>query len=141
MAPKQELIDWRTQEIAKILLRKSSFILNIEPFPTTLFDFFINQLSKPKYRFAVEVKNSKYFSKKINPQLSALIKARSMGMVNVPALIMKVDDSSERGEVDFLVLPSTSGKLLIKKKFDFKPITGTQIDSMIERINNWWDQG
>lgn len=140
MNQKEKLIEWRSEEIAKILLRKSSFQLSIEQFPTPIFDLFITQLNQPKYRFAVEVKSGRLFTKRVNHQLSSLIKYRDAGMINIPVLLMKIDESKETGEIDFLVVPSISNKLLIRKKFSFKPANKDNLDIFISRINLWWDQ-
>ena len=56
MNSQEKLIEWRAEEVAKIILRKSSLPLTIEDFPTSLFDFFVSQASNSKYKFAVEVK-------------------------------------------------------------------------------------
>ena len=140
MNQKDNLIEWRSQEIAKIILRKSSFQLTIEQFPTQIFDLFITQLDKPKHRFAVEVKSGRLFTKRVNHQLISLVKYRDAGMINIPVLLMRIDESKEVGEIDFLVVPSISNKLLIRKKFSFKPANKDNLDIFISRINLWWDK-
>lgn len=139
MPDNKKLIEWRSEEIAKILLRKCSFELIIEPFPKDLFDLFIFQANNPRHCFAVEVKSKKLFTKRVNQQLFKLVKYRNSGMITIPALLMRIDEANETGEVDFLVVPSVTGKLLIKRKFDFKPATGNRIDLLINNINRWWE--
>ncbi len=60
-------------------------------------------------------------------------------MIAMPALLMRIDEVNETGEVDFLVVPSLTTKLLIRRKFEFKPATKNAIDQFINRINLWWD--
>lgn len=139
MKSKKEIIEWRSEEIAKLLLRKSSHSLNIEQFPTPIFDFFVTQSDNPHYRFAVEVKTKNNFNKDIHSQLNKLVFYRNSGMINIPALIFKIDEVNENGEIEFLVVPSISGKLLIRRNYSFKKITSNTIDNYISKINLWWD--
>lgn len=138
MTSKTELKEWRSEEIAKIFLRKSTYKLNIEPFPTPVFDFFITQLDKPRNRFAVEVKTKNNFNGKINSQLKSLTVYRNNGMINIPVILIKIDEVNETGEIDYLVVPSKTGKLLIKKNYSFKTLTSETLDSYIDKINDWW---
>lgn len=135
---KQELKNWRAEEIAKILLRKSSFNLTIENFPTRIFDFYITQNDNPKLRFAVEVKTKELFERKIKQQLSHLITYRDSGMINIPAILIKVDEPKETAEIDFLVIPSKTGKLLVRRNYNFKEMTTEALDGFIRKINDWW---
>lgn len=139
MNSKNNLIEWRAKEIAKIILRKSSFPLNIEQSPSSLFDLFVTEEGDPKYRFAVEVKSHSNFSKRVNHQLTALVKYRDSGMINIPVLLMRINESTETGEIDFLVLPSVTKKLLIRRKFNFKSADRSNLDIFISKINYWWD--
>jgi hypothetical protein len=138
MANKQDIKNWRAEEIAKIQLRKSSFNLNIEKFPTPIFDFFITQQANQKARFAVEVKTKHLFERNITQQLEQLVIYRNNEMINIPAIIIKVDEPNETAELDFLVIPSKSGKLLIRKNFSFKELTPKTLDGFITKINEWW---
>ncbi len=140
MTNKKELIEWRSEEIAKLLLRKSNYSLHIETFPTPIFDFFITQNDKPRNRFAVEVKTKNSFNKNMNNQLKNLTIYRNTGMINIPALLIKIDEINETGEIDYLVVPSKTGKLLIRKNYSFKPLTSKTLDSYIEKISIWWDK-
>jgi hypothetical protein len=60
-------------------------------------------------------------------------------VITMPALLMRIDEVNETGELDFLVLPSRDGKLLIKRKFKFTPVSQATIDLFINTINKWWD--
>jgi hypothetical protein len=140
MTNKSELKRWRAEEIAKILLRKSIYNLNIESFPTQIFDFFITLDKNPKSRFAVEVKTKHLFERSIKQHLSQLITYGSNGMINIPAILIKVDEPNETAELDFLVIPSESGELIVKKEFKFQELTPQTLDSFIKKINQWWNQ-
>ena len=140
MSEQSKLIEWRSEEIAKIILRKSSFNLRIEKFPSEVFDFFVTLLDRPKYRFAVEVKSNSYFSKRINVQLNALIRYRKAGMIDLPVLLLKVNEADETGEVDFLILPSKTKRLLIKRQYNFKVANERNLNLFIDKIIQWWDE-
>lgn len=140
MSHRQEFKNWRAEEIAKISLRKSSYKLNIENFPTPIFDFYVTQTDKPKARFAVEVKTKNLFERNIRQQLSSLITYRNNGMINIPAILIRVDEPNETCEIDFLVIPSKTGKLLIRKNYSFKKMTTETLDKFIEKINEWWEK-
>lgn len=140
MSHRQEFKNWRAEEIAKIAIRKSTFNLNIESFPTPIFDFYVTQAAKTKSGFAVEVKTKNSFDRNIRQQLSHLITYRNSRMINIPAIIIRVDEPNETCEIDFLVIPSKSGKLLIRKNYSFKRLTTETLDKFISKINEWWDE-
>src|SRR5882672_153509 len=115
MSSRQKLKAWRAELIAKIALSKSSFNLNIESFPGPVFDFYITQADNPKVRFAAEVKTKNTFKRDIQQQWDYLAAYRNNGMMNIPAVIIRVDEPNETAELDFLVTPSGTGKLSIRR--------------------------
>jgi hypothetical protein len=134
----QSFKEWRSEEVAKLNLLKSSYNFNIERFPTPVFDFFITLNSNKKVKFAVEVKEANSFKNYIKNHISKLKIYRENGMINIPALIIKVNEVTETGEIDFLIIPSKTGKLLIRQNFDFKELNPLTIDVFIKKIEDWW---
>lgn len=140
MSSRQKLKAWRAELIAKIALSKSSFNLNIESFPGSVFDFYITQADNPKVRFAAEVKTKNTFKRDIQQQWDHLVAYRNNGMMDIPAVIIRVDEPNETAELDFLVTPSGTGKLSIRKQYSFKKLTPEILDTFIGRIKAWWKQ-
>lgn len=130
--------EWRSEEIAKLNLLQSSRKLIIEQSPSIFFDFLITLGSNKKVKFGVEVKESNSFTKYIQNHAQKLKTYRDSGMINLPALVIKVNEMAESGEVDFLIVPAKSGNLLIRQNFHFKKLSPDTIDTFIEKIENWW---
>ena len=131
--------EWRAEEIAKIHLLKSGYNLNIEKYPTPLFDFFISLRDNPTVKFAVEVKTSKGFLPGLRKQLSNLKIYRDSDMITIPVLIFKIDENKEKGKLDFIVIPSfKENKLLIRNEFQFKDLNEKNLKAKIETIIKWY---
>lgn len=132
--------EWRSEEVAKLNLLKSTYKLNIDKFPTPVFDFFVTLDSNKKVKFAIEVKETNSFNRYMKNHISQLKVYRENGMINIPALIIKVNEINEVGEIDFLIIPSKTGKLLIRQNFNFKKLTPEAIDDFIKKIEKWWTE-
>jgi len=133
--------EWRAEEVVKVFLLKSGVNLSIEKYPTPLFDFFIQLKDDSMVRFAIEVKNKDKFKSRINKQLAHLITYRESGMLNIPVLIIKVDEEKETGEYDFMVFPSfKEKKLLIRKEFKFEELNKENFNKTISTIIKWFKQ-
>lgn len=119
MRNNKDLKEFRSEAIAKLALLKSSYLLSIEAFPTPLLDFFVALAGDPGVAFAVEVKPADQFARQLAQQRSKIEAYRASGMINVPVILMKIDDARETGQIDFLVEPVAPGELRPKREFDF----------------------
>jgi hypothetical protein len=132
---------WRAEEFVKIFLLKYGTDLVIEELTNkqSLFDFYLHFKDKPKFRFAIEVKHRDKFKQKINLQIKKLVQLRDSNQIDTPALIFKVDDEKEIGEIDFLIIPSIKEKkLLVRYEFDFVNMTNENFEKKIEAIKKWY---
>jgi len=130
--------EWRAEEIAKIFLFKSEYKLFIDKYPTPLFDFFISLKDYPGIKFAIEVKVSSTFKNNLQKQLSELKMYRDTNMINIPVLIFKIDEKNEKGNIDFLVIPSfIENKLLIRNDFQWLELNQKNLKSKIDTIIKW----
>lgn len=133
--------EWRAEEISKLFLLKSNFKLNIENYPTPLFDFFVSLKDKPEVRFAVEVKTHSNFTPKIKKQLQSIKIYRDSGMINIPVFIFKINEEKETGEFDFLVLPSfKENKLLVRFDFAFQELNNENFSNKMNAVIKWFDK-
>ncbi len=133
----KDLKEFRSEAIAKLALLKSSYTLSIEAFPAPLLDFFVAVADHPGVAFAVAVKPVDQFTRQLEQQRGKLELYRASGMINVPVLLMKIDDLRESGQLDFLVEPALPGELRLKDAFEFKTLNTHNLDQLIERIINW----
>lgn len=136
-----KLEEWRAEEIAKVFLFKSGIDLIISKYPTPLFDFFIQLKSQTKVKFAIEVKTRSRFQSKINQQIHTLKMYRDSNVINIPVIILRIDEKNETGEIDFLVLPSfIENRLLIKYEFEFEPLTKQSLRAKVDSIIKWYNR-
>lgn len=132
---------WRAEEFVKIFLLKYSSDLIVEELSNkqSLFDFYLHFKDKPKFRFAIEVKHRDKFTQKVNLQIKKLVALRDTNQIDMPALIFKVDDEKEIGEIDFLIIPSTKEKkLLVRYEFNFVKMTNENFSDKLEAIKKWY---
>lgn len=133
--------EWRSEEIAKIFLLKSDHKLVIDNYPTPLFDFFVTLKDKPKVKFAVEVKTTTTFQLNIRNQLAKIKIYRDAEMITIPVLLFKIDEKNEKGELDFLVIPSfKEKKLLIRNDFKFVELNQDNFTTKIDTIIKWCER-
>lgn len=133
--------EWRAEEIAKIFLLKSDFKLSIDKYPTPLFDFFIILKDKPNVKFAVEVKTSSRFEARLNQQLTQIRIYRDAEMITIPVLLFKIDEKTETGQLDFLVIPSfKENKLLVRNEFKFVDLNQQHLTDKINSIIKWFEK-
>ena len=133
--------EWRAEEIAKLFLLKSKYKLMIEKYPTPLFDFFIYFKTDPSVKFAVEVKTTRNYQKGIRKQLTNIKIYKDASMITLPVLLFKIDEENEKGELDFLVLPSLKeNNLLIQNEFRFEELSQDNLNIKIEIIKNWYER-
>lgn len=131
----------RAELIAKIFLLKSDFRMTIEMYPTPLLDFFVTLKDKPNVKFAVEVKRTSNFKRSIEKQLVNLRAYRAARLIDIPILLFRIDEKHERGELDFLIAPSTKGKRLsLKEDFDFQELNQNNLKKEIEVIGRWYER-
>ncbi|HEX8532258.1 MAG TPA: hypothetical protein VF646_19615 [Cytophagales bacterium] len=133
----KDLKEFRSEAIAKLALLKSSYKLSIEAFPAPLLDFFVSLADHPKVAFAVAVRPVDQFTRQLEQQRSKLELYRASGLINVPVLLMKIDNVRESGQFDFLVEPVPSGELRLKGAFEFKTLNTHNLDQLIEEIIRW----
>ncbi|HEY0667628.1 MAG TPA: hypothetical protein VGD22_05600 [Sphingobacteriaceae bacterium] len=130
--------EWRAEEIAKLFLLKSDYKLTIDKFPTPLFDFFITLKDDAKVKFAVEVKTTTSFQANLRKQLAIIKEFRDANIISIPVLLFKIDEKNERGELDFLIIPSfKESKLLVRNDFKFEVLNQVNLKSKIEAIIKW----
>lgn len=131
--------EWRAEEIVKVFLLKSGYQFEIETFPTPLFDLFIKSKTNSKIKFAIEVKTKNRFVSRINKQMTALKTYRDAGMINIPVLLIKVDEKEEESEFDFLVFPSfKENSLLIRNEFKFIKLDKENFRAKMDVIEKWY---
>jgi hypothetical protein len=133
----KDLKEFRSEAIAKLALLKSSYPLSIETYPTPLLSFFVALAEDPGVAFAVEARPADQFARQLAQQWSKIEAYRASGMINVPVILMKIDDARETGQVDFLVEPVAAGELRLKQEFDFQTLTPHTLDQLIGRIIHW----
>lgn len=139
MSEINKLKEWRAEEIVKIFLLRSNLELEVERFPTPLFDFFVKLKSNPDIKFAIEVKTKQRFKAKINTQINHLKSYREAGLITIPVLLIKVDEKLETSEFDFLVFPSfKENKLLIRYGFKFTKLNNDTFSNKINTIKKWY---
>jgi len=133
--------EWRTEEITKVFLLKSGLDIIISKYPTPLFDLFIQLKKNTKIKFAIEVKTKSRFQSKINNQIEVLKRYRDSNVIDLPVLLFKIDEKTESGEMDFLVLPSfKENKLLVKYIFEFEPLTAQNFRNKVDTITEWFNR-
>lgn len=139
MDNEKNISGWRAEELAKVFLLKSDYELIVDRYPTPLFDFLVTMPAKRKVKFAVEVKTTIGFQNKIKRQLIRLKAFREIGAINTPVLLFKIDEKSEKGEVDFLVIPSfKENRLLFRHHFKFEELNQSTLKLNIETIIKWY---
>ncbi|HLN94048.1 MAG TPA: hypothetical protein VK183_00335 [Flavobacterium sp.] len=137
----KNLKEWRSEEIAKIFLLRSSYDLCIDKFPTPMFDFFVCLRENTNVKFAVEVKISSSFKNSLKKQFEYLKTYRDANLINIPVLLFKIDEVNETGELDFLVIPSfIEQKLLIRNDFQFQNLNKENLDNKIAAIVKWCEK-
>lgn len=137
MRHSNDLKEFRSGAIAKLALLKSAYKLSIEAFPTPVLDFFVTLADHPGVAFAVEVKPADQFARQLAQQRGKLELYQASGMINVPVILMKIDDAKETGQLDFLLEPVAPGALRLKQEFEFNPLTSHHLDQLIEKIIAW----
>ncbi|KGL63928.1 hypothetical protein [Polaribacter sp. Hel1_85] len=135
----QNFKEWRAEEMVKVFLLKSGFKFEIETFPTPMFDLFVKFKTNSNVKFAIEVKTKIRFQSRINKQMSALKTYRDAGLINIPVLLIKVDEKEEESEFDFLVFPSfKENKLLIRNEFKFIKLNKENFKMKMNSIEKWY---
>jgi|LakMenEpi03Aug12_release.lakeMendotaPanAssembly.Ray.scaffolds.fasta_scaffold1168677_1 hypothetical protein len=132
---------WRAEEFVKLFLLKYEGDFNIEETTSrgNLFDFYLHFKGKPKYRFAIEVKHTDKFNQKLNYQLKQLVKLRKENQIDIPAILFRVNDEMEYGEIDFLIIPSIrEGRLLVRETFKFVEMNNLNFKEKLETIKKWY---
>jgi len=133
--------EWRAEEIVKVFLLKSGYKFEIETFPTPMFDLFVKFKTNTDIKFAIEVKTKNRFISRINKQMSALKSYRDAGLINIPVLLIKVDEKEEESEFDFLVFPSfKENKLLIRNEFKFIKLDKENFKTKMNAIEKWYNK-
>lgn len=136
-----KLIERRAQIIAKMFLLKSDFKLYIDKYPTPIFDFLITLKDWPNVKFAVEVKTSLNFEARLNPQSTPIRIYRDADIITIPVLLFKIDEKTETGQLDFLVIPSfIENKLLVRNEFKFVDLKQQHFTDKIHSIIKWFDR-
>jgi hypothetical protein len=139
MNNRSSLREWRSEEIAKLYLLKSDYKLIVEQYPTPLFDFFVKSKKVEEIRFAVEVKRKDRFESNLKQQLHSIKIYRNEGMLTIPVLLFRIDETLETGEIDFLVFPSfRENKLLVRETFKFKKLEKQSLDDLVSIIEKWF---
>lgn len=132
---------WRAEEFVKLFILKFEGNLEIEE-PNnkeSIFDFYLHFTNKPKFRFAIEVKHRDKFNQKVNQQLLKLVELRNKKQIDIPALIFKVDDVNEIGEMDFIIIPSIlEKKLLVRNTFNFVEMNNENFSHKLDTIKKWY---
>lgn len=133
-----ELKEWRSEEIAKIFLLKSKYVLSVEQFPTGLYDFFVRSTIDENVSFAVEVKRKALFAPRMKEQLKAIKIYQQNNMINLPVILFRIDEVKETGELDFLVAPGEDGgSLVVKEEWTFVKLTEINFAAKLNEISAW----
>ena len=105
-----------------------------------MFDLFIKSKTNSNIKFAIEVKTKNRFISRINKQMTALKSYRDAGLINIPVLLIKVDEKEEESEFDFLVFPSfKENKLLIRNEFKFIKLDKENFRTKMHAIEKWYN--
>lgn len=137
----QNFKEWRAEEIVKVFLLKSGYKFEVETFPTPMFDLFVKSKTNSNVKFAIEVKTESRFISRINKQMSTLNSYRDAGLINIPVLLIKVDERKEESEFDFLVFPSfKENKLLIRNEFKFIKLDKENFRKKMNAIEKWYNK-
>jgi len=135
----ERLKEWRAEEIVKLFLLRLNIGLVVEISPVDQFDFIVSLKDNVNIRFAIEVKSTQRFNKRLNIQIKQLEKYSDQRLITMPILIIKVDDIKEVGEIDFLVYPSVPNRrLLIRSTYRFKTLNKSNFNKKVEIIKKWY---
>ncbi len=131
--------NWRATQIAKLFLLKEG---NLNIFENTsndesAYDFMVTLKGNDKVQFGVEVKSTQNplsTFKKYVQKLEVKKKNRS----RIPALIMLINTKTERGKMDFLMMPNGRSDVHVNKSVSLKPIDKVSFNDLKSAIIDWY---
>jgi len=131
--------NWRATQIAKLFLLKEG---NLNIFENTsnedaAYDFMVTLKGDDKVQFGVEVKSTQNPLSTLKKYIQKL-ESTGKNTSKIPSLIMLINTKTERGKMDFLMMPNGSSDVHINKKISLKPIDKDSFIGLKSTIIDWY---